>query len=138
MWGLCHYGIYQAINSVGRLCERVDLTPAGGDVLERIKEQIKSAGFVVAELTGARPNVPLEVGYAWGCGVPTVLLIRKDEIAGITFDLKGQRYIAYVSIHDLERKLSAELAGLVRPGLKGRDGDASRPAYEGAQETRAQ
>jgi hypothetical protein len=121
MWDLFHFGIYLPVSSMGRLCERVDLTPAVGGVLERIKDQIKSAEFVVAELTGAKPNVLLEVGYAWGCGVPTLLLVRSDETQGIPFDLKGQRYIAYTGIHDLEKKLSSELAGLLRPGLRGRE-----------------
>jgi hypothetical protein len=65
---LFHYGIRQAVSSNGYLCERIDLMPAVGDILARIKERIKTAAFVVAELTGASPNVYLEVGYAWGLG----------------------------------------------------------------------
>jgi hypothetical protein len=109
---LFHYGIQPAIGSVGHLCERIDQVPAVGDILIRIKERIKTASFVVAELTTANPNVYLEVGYAWGCGIPTVLLIHKEAIKNLKFDVAGQRCISYSSIMDLEEKLSHELKSL--------------------------
>jgi hypothetical protein len=109
---LFHYGIQQAISCTGYLCERIDKMPSVGDILSRIKERIESAAFVVAELTGASPNVYLEVGYAWGCGVPTVLLVHKNEVRDLRFDVAGQRCIVYSNIRDLEEKLSSELAGL--------------------------
>jgi hypothetical protein len=112
MSDLYHYGIQQAVSSSGYLCERIDQMPSTGDVLPRIKERIKTSTLVVAELTGANPNVYLEVGYAWGCGVPTVLLVKKNEIGSLRFDIAGQRCIAYMNIQDLEKKLSSELTGL--------------------------
>lgn len=112
MGDLFHYGIQRAISSCGYLCERMDQIPAVGDALERIKHRIKTAAFVVADLTGASPNVYLEVGYAWGCNVPTVLLIKKDEIENLRFDIASQACIAYTSIRDLEKKLSSSLTVL--------------------------
>lgn len=109
---LFHYGIRRAINSTGYLCERIDQAPSVGDILTRIKVRIKTAKFVVAELTGANPNVYLEVGYAWGCGVPTVLLIQEDQLPSLRFDVAGQRCIPYSSIRNLEEKLASELAAL--------------------------
>jgi hypothetical protein len=109
---LFHYGIQQAISSSGYLCERIDQMPSVGDVMVRIKERIKTSTFVVAELTGASPNVYLEVGYSWGCGVPTVLLIQKNEVGNLRFDVAGQRCIVYTSIRDLEKKLASELTAL--------------------------
>ena len=112
MVDLFHYGIQRAIGATGFLCERIDQLPSVGDILVRVKERIKTAVFVVAELTSANPNVYLEVGYAWGCGVPTVLLIQKNELASLRFDVAGQRCIVYSSIRDLEEKLSSELTAL--------------------------
>jgi len=52
-----------------------------GDILDRIKKKIETATVVIAELSGANPNVYLEVGYAWGKDVPTILLVKEtDEI----------------------------------------------------------
>jgi hypothetical protein len=112
---LFHYGIQAAVGSIGHLCERIDQLPSTGDILVRIKERIRTASLVVAELTGANPNVYLEVGYAWGCDIPTVLLVRKDEIDSLKFDVAGQRCIGYTNIRDLEEKLSYELKFLADP-----------------------
>ena len=116
---LFHYGIRKAVNESGYLCGRIDEMPAVGDVLPKIKEMIRAATFVVAELTGSSPNVYLEVGYAWGCGVPTILLIQQSQIDTLKFNVAGQRCVPYANIRDLENRLAAELRGLaagVAPG----------------------
>jgi hypothetical protein len=104
------FGIQGPINGAGYLCERVDMATFTGDILDRIKSRIETAALVVADLTGANPNVYLEVGYAWGKSRPTLLLVRKaDELK---FDVRGQRCIAYENIVDLAKKLQADLATL--------------------------
>ena len=60
------FGIYEPVRKCGYICERVDETHFAGDILQRIKDRIQAAKFVLADLTGGRPNVYLEVGYAWG------------------------------------------------------------------------
>lgn len=116
---LYHYGIQGAANASGLLCERADLSVFTGDVMEWVKTRISSAKLVVADLSSANPNVYLEVGYAWGCRVPTVLLVR--ETNDLKFDVKGQRCIVYKSIKQLEESLRLELAGLAQtlPHLRG-------------------
>ncbi len=107
-----HYGIQSPVNAAGYLCERVDIVPFSGDILDRIKERIETASFVVAELTGANPNVFLEVGYAWGKDRPTILLVQ--DAAKLPFDVRGQRCLIYKNIRDLEKRLAEELEGLAR------------------------
>jgi hypothetical protein len=105
-----HYGIQNAVNTAGFLCERADLSTFTGDVMHWVKQRISSSKLVVADLSSANPNVYLEVGYAWGCQIPTVLLAR--DTADLKFDVKGQRCILYKSIKHLEDLLSHELIGL--------------------------
>lgn len=105
-----HYGIQQAVNSAGYLCERADLAVFTGDVLVWVKERIESARLLVADLSTANPNVYLEVGYAWGKGIPTVLLAR--DATDLKFDVKGQRCLVYSSIRKLEELLTLELGQL--------------------------
>ena len=107
-----HYGIQGAANTAGLLCERADFSVFTGDVMEWVKARIASAKLVIADLSSANPNVYLEVGYAWGCRVPTVLLVK--ETNDLKFDVKGQRYIAYKSIKQLEDSLRVELTELMR------------------------
>jgi hypothetical protein len=112
-----HYGIQGASNSAGYLCERADLSSFTGDVMDWVKTRIATAALLIADLSSASPNVYLEVGYAWGCKVPTVLLAR--DAAELRFDVRGQRCIVYKSIKMLEEKLSIELSRLRRQGGTG-------------------
>ncbi len=106
------FGIQSPVNSAGYLCERMDMVSFTGDILDRVKSRIESAELVVADLTGANPNVYLEVGYAWGKGRPTLLLAKKAET--LMFDVRGQRCIVYENIVDLAKRLEADLASLER------------------------
>ena len=105
-----HYGIRNAVNKAGFLCERADEVVFTGDVLDLIKRRIGKASLVIADLTMANPNVYLEVGYAWGLGIPTVLIVQDAQ--ELKFDVKGQKCIIYSGIRELEEKLSKELPGL--------------------------
>lgn len=107
-----HYGIESAVHSAGYLCERADLSSFAGDIVTWVKERISRASLVIAELSGGNPNVYLEVGYAWGRGIPTVLLVRNTE--ELKFDVRGQRCLAYENIMNLEEKLTKELTFLPR------------------------
>lgn len=105
-----HYGIQGAVNSAGFLCERADLSTFTGDVMGWVKNRIATASLVVADLSDSNPNVYLEVGYAWGCGKPTILLVR--DASQLKFDVCGQKCLLYKRIKDLETSLRKELEGL--------------------------
>jgi hypothetical protein len=105
-----HYGISGAVNAAGFLCERADLASFTGDVVTWVKERIDNAALVVADLTSANPNVYLEVGYAWGRGVNTVLLVAHGD--ELKFDVRAQRCWIFRSIRHLEELLTAELTSL--------------------------
>lgn len=104
------YGITNAVHRADLLCERIDKQPFTGDVLERVKEKIVSSAVVVADLTGSNANVFLEIGYAWGKDVPTVLVCKQGD--DLKFDVRGQRCLFYTNIKDLEGKLGDELESL--------------------------
>ncbi len=70
---------------------------------------------MIAELSGANPNVYLEVGYAWGKSRPTILLIKDDQ--ELRFDVHGQRCLKYERIRDLEESLKKELNELKSKGF---------------------
>jgi hypothetical protein len=104
MQDVYEFGICEPVNAAGCLCERCDRSVFTGDVLDRIKTRISSATVVVADVTGANPNVYLEVGYAWGKGVPTLLVAKNGE--ELLFDVRTHRCIYYTNISDLRRQLS--------------------------------
>jgi hypothetical protein len=96
-------GIYPALRECGYICERLDRSAFTGDILERMKDRIRTARFVLADLSDARPNVYLEVGYAWGQGVPVLFIAREGET--LHFDVSTHRCLFYTSIRQLKRDL---------------------------------
>ncbi len=125
MLDVYQYGIERAVHAADFLCERADTDAFTGEILEWIKTRIRGAALVVADLSTANPNVYLEVGYAWGCGVPTVLIAKKSKPAKkstqLPFDVQGQRCLYYGRIGELEKALANELTRL-RPARSGARG----------------
>lgn len=106
-----YYGIEASLHKCGLLCERIDKTAFTGNVHERMQEKIRTASFVVADLTDANPNVYLEVGFAWAAGIPTILIRRSDS--ELKFDVQSDKCLSYRNIKDLEQKLTDELKQLL-------------------------
>ena len=110
-----YYGIQHPARAAGFICERVDQEAFIGDILNQVKKKIETAAVVIAEITGANPNVYLEIGYAWGKGRPTLLLLKDEQ--ELRFDVRNQRCLKYERIKDLEEALSKELKELKSKGF---------------------
>jgi hypothetical protein len=108
------YAILPSVRGSGLLCERVDQQRFTGDVIEYMKDRISTATILLAEVSSRNPNVYLKIGFAWGRGIPTVLLCS-DNCEDLAFDIRSQRVIKYGRIKDLEAKFNAELGGLLPP-----------------------
>ena len=102
--------IYPVVRELGFVCEHVGKAAFAGDVLERIRRGISSAGFMIADLTHARPNVYLEVGFAWGSGIPVVFLAKQGE--QVHFDVSTHKCIYYTNHVHLKRQLEEILPHL--------------------------
>ena len=102
------FGIYSPVRRCGYVCERVDEVAFAGDLVGRIQEGIRASSVVVADLTLERPNVYLEVGFAWGLGKPVLLLAREGQ--RLHFDLSHHKCIFYRTIG----KLSVDLERVIR------------------------
>jgi hypothetical protein len=111
-----HYGIERVVEDAGYLCERADLAAFTGDVMTWVRDRIDRATLVVADLSSANANVYLEVGYAWGKGIPAVLLVQDSK--ELKFDVQGQRCLVYESIQHLEELLRDELSRLPIPAAR--------------------
>lgn len=94
---------------------RADESSGSGFVLREITELIENAEFIVCDLTGERPNVYYELGYAHGVGneANDVLLIaRKGTV--MHFDIAPVRVNYYEDSANLSKIISNNLAKMIK------------------------
>ncbi|QPB56477.1 nucleoside 2-deoxyribosyltransferase [Lacticaseibacillus paracasei] len=80
---------------------RADPLQEVSDISNTILEQLASADLVIADTTGANPNVMFELGYRMALNKPYLILTQNvDEIP---FDIRGIRALQYeVTAPDVE------------------------------------
>ena len=70
-------------------CFRLDENRPAGRITDRLLSELRRAAICIADLTGCRPNVMWEVGYAMALHKP--LIIVTQQIDEMPFDLKDRR-----------------------------------------------
>lgn len=108
------FGIYSTIHRCGYICEKVDDSVFAGNIVDRIMDGIRGAQFVIADLTLEKPNVYLEVGYAWGLNKPVILLAREGQ--RLHFDLAHHKCLFYKTIGKLAEALEKTVLQMFGPG----------------------
>jgi hypothetical protein len=77
---------------------------------DRIIAEIRRSGIVVADVTGHRPGVYFEAGFAMGLNIPVVWTCRVSDIQDAHFDTRQYNHVVWESPEDLKNKLAYRIA----------------------------
>ncbi len=85
--------IKEAIISLGHTYIRADEILGTGYIINQIQNEIKSADFVIADISTGNANVMYELGMAWALGIPVLPITQRGD--HIPFDIASVRTIIY-------------------------------------------
>lgn len=112
-----YLAIEPALANKGFRAIRVDEIQHNTTVTVEIIRQIEKSAFVVADLTGERPNVYYEVGYAHRANKEVILMAKKDS--AVHFDVAAINRIDYEDFTELKDALAKRIESIVdRLGLQ--------------------
>ncbi len=114
--------VLDAIKEGARRCgihaERVDEPQYNDRITDRMLESIRTAQFVIADLTLSKPNVFWEAGYAHGIGKTPIYVARHGT--RLEFDLKDYPVIFFKNMKELKDGIEKRLRGLEEGRKKSR------------------
>ena len=110
VYGVIKSTVESCTSQVQGRCFRLDESRPAGRITDRLLSELRSATFCVADLTGHKPNVMWEIGFAMALSKP-ILLITQD-LASLPFDIKDMQSIEYD-----RTRLNASLTAPLRRSL---------------------
>ena len=108
-----HDAIKHAAQNCGFTAERTDDVQSNERITDRLLESIRRAEYVIVDLTGSRPNVFYEAGYAHGLGKTPIYVARGGT--KLEFDLRDYPVILFDNMRELRTGLEARLRALAAP-----------------------
>jgi hypothetical protein len=89
---------------------RIDEVQDSGKITDQVLEAIATSRYVLADLSGERPNCYYESGFSHALGKEIIFTIRKSD--PIHFDLAGYRFIQWDTEAELRARLRERMASL--------------------------
>ena len=110
------YETFQRVcEKLGYTCERATEKTTVTRILPEILERIRRAAFTIVDLTGLKPNVFYELGYADGAGRKVIVTAKKGT--RLPFDVKDIPTILWESQKQLEDGLHDRIQFVVKSAV---------------------
>ena len=82
-----------AVGTPDARCFRLDESQPAGRITDRLLQEISAADVCVADLTGNKPNVMWETGFAMALRKPVIIVTQ--ELDGLPFDIRDMQALKY-------------------------------------------
>lgn len=79
----CYRG---AVGAAGFRLARLDEAPKAGSIDDRLRVEIRTSRFLIAEVTGNNEGAYWEAGYAEGLGKPVIFTCERSFLPNVHFD----------------------------------------------------
>lgn len=90
------YGVIKdGLNNAGYTCNRVDEISGSVPIVAKILNEILSARYIIADLSGCNPNVFYELGVSHSFKDAHNIIILKQKSSSVPFDIMHLTYVEY-------------------------------------------
>jgi hypothetical protein len=117
--------IRAAADSAGCELARADSAAGPGAITEAIFSSLLSADLVIADITGANPNVMYELGFAHAGRLPVILISR--ELPELPFDIASLRVLVYGNDFDELDDFRRQMTQILQTALEDPEGFSRLP-----------
>ncbi|MBM9500712.1 nucleoside 2-deoxyribosyltransferase [Leptospira sp. 201903071] len=107
------FAIEEACDKNGFKAFRIDNKEHNNEISGEILAEIRKSRFLISEVTGQRPGVYFEAGYALALGLPVIWCCREDELNKVHFDTRQYNHVVWTNEGDLISKLTSRIKGTI-------------------------
>jgi hypothetical protein len=124
-------GVEAALSTRAGTCYRLDEARPAGRITDRLLAELRTASVCVADLTGNKPNVMWEVGFAMALEKPVIVITQSQN--ELPFDLRDMQSLQYDRTH-LNGTLTKPLQRMILDTVAADQGTRSKSSSTGAQD----